>query len=149
MYYNNVTLSQQPYPGLGFTNRQTDAEANYQLAAGLANADPRMNAKQYDRPGVSRGRGQYSYAAAKGAKAVADGAQGAEMARMQDAYSNAGLALGEQARQQDFGLALSGLQDSQYQNDYMNQMKQRQRMMDFTGNIFNDMLGGNVLGGLR
>ena len=147
---NQVTLKQQPRPALGFTPRQTNAEANYQKAIAAASADPRYNAKQFDRAGVSRGAGQYSYAAAKGAQQYADQMSAAEMARMQDAYSNAGLALGEQARNQDFGMTLAGLQEQQGQNAYMQRLSQQQRMMDFTGNVFNQILGGGsgVLKGL-
>lgn len=146
---NQVNLYQQPNPALGFTPQQTNAEANYSQAMAHSMADPRYNAKQYDRGGVSRSKGQYAYGAAQGAKAYADAMSQGEMARMQDAYTNAGLNLGEQARQQDFGMALAGLQEQQAQNAFMQRLGQQGRMMDFTGNVFNQMmgLGGKALGG--
>lgn len=145
---NQVTLKQSPNPALGFTNRQTNASVNQAYADAYASSDPRMTVKQYDRPGVSRGAGQYSYAAAQGAANFADNAAKAQAIGTSDAYANAGMALDEQARNQDFGMALAGLQEQQSQNSYMNQMRQQQRMIDFGGNVFNQMLGGNILGGL-
>lgn len=145
---NRVHISTTANPPLGFTPRQTNAEANYRKAMAVASADPRFNVKPYDRASVSRGAGQYSYAAAKGAQQYADGIAGAEMSRMQDAYSNAGQLLGEQARQQEFGMALAGLQEQQGQEAYMNNLRRRQRSMDFAGNVFGQILGGGALGGL-
>lgn len=146
---NQVNLYQTPNPALGFTPRQTDAEANYYQAMAHASSDPRFNAKQYDRPGSSRGRGQYAYGASRGAMDYAENMARGEAARMGDAYANANLSLGEQARQQDFGMALAGLQEQQAQNAAMHRLGQQSRAMDFTGNVFNQMTGmaGDMMGG--
>ena len=138
---NQVNLYQQPSPSLGYTPRQTNAEANYHQARAHAMADPRFNAKQFDRPGSSRGKGQYAYGAAQAATAYADSLSQGEAARMQDAYSNAGLRLNDQARQQDFGLALSGLQEQDAQQAAMFNLGQQGRALDFAGNAFNQMMG--------
>jgi hypothetical protein len=144
---NNVNLYQTPNPALGFTQRQTDAESNYHQAMAHASADPRFNARQYDRPGVSRGKGQYAYGAAQGAQNYAQNMSAAEQARIGDAYTNAGMQLGEQGRQQDFGMALAGLREQQAQQDAMFQLGRQGRAMDFAGNVFNQMtgLGGKML----
>jgi hypothetical protein len=146
---NQVNLFQTPQPALGFAPRQTNAEANYHQAMAHANADPRFNAKQYDRPGSSRGKGQYAFAASRGAADYAENMARGEAARMGDAYSNANLSLGEQARRQDFGMALAGLQEQQSQNAAMQQLGRQSRAMDFTGNVFNQMTGlaGGMMGG--
>jgi hypothetical protein len=139
---NNVNLYQSPNPALGYTPQQTNAEANYHQAMAHAASDPRYNAKQYDRPGVSRGKGQYAYGAAQGAQGYAQNMANAEQVRMGDAYANANMQLGEQGRQQEFGMALAGLQEQQAQQDAMFQMGQQSRAMDFAGNAFNQMMGG-------
>ena len=146
---NQVNLYQTPNPALGFTPRQTGAEANYHQAMAHASSDPRFNAKQYDRPGSSRDKGQYAYGASRGAMDYADNMGKAEAARMGDAYSNANLSLGEQARQQDYGMALAGLQEQQAQNAAMQRLGQQSRAMDFSGNVFNQMTGmaGGMMGG--
>jgi hypothetical protein len=139
---NNVNLYQSPNPALGYTPQQTNAAANYHQAMAHASSDPRYNAKQYDRPGVSRGKGQYAYGAAQGAQGYAQNMANAEQVRMGDAYANANMQLGEQGRQQDFGMALAGLQEQQAQQDAMFRMGQQSRAMDFAGNAFNQMMGG-------
>lgn len=146
---NQVNLYQTPNPALGFTPRQTGAEANYHQAMAHASSDPRFTAKQYDRPGSSRGKGQYAAGASQGATNYAENMGKAEAARMSDAYSNANLSLGEQARQQDYGMALAGLQQQQEQNAVMQRLGQQSRAMDFSGNVFNQMTGmaGDMTGG--
>lgn len=133
---NQVQLYQQPSPALGFDPRQTSAEANYFQAMAHASADPRATVKQFDRAGLSRGRGQYSQAAAIGAQNYAQGMAQAERARMSDAYAGAGLNLEHQGRQQDFGMALAGLQQQAA-------ISQQNRAMDFSGNVFNQMQGAS------
>jgi hypothetical protein len=139
---NNVTLNQSPNPALGYTQRQTNANANYHQAMAHASSDPRYTAKQFDRPGASRGKGQYAYGAAQGAQNYAENMANAEQARMGDAYANAQMQLGEQGRRQDFGMALAGLQEQQAHQDAMFRMGQHGRAMDFAGNVFNQMAGG-------
>ena len=146
---NQVNLRRSANPSLGYTDQQTNAEANYQQAMAHASADPRFNAKAYDRASVSRGPGQYAYGASKAATNYAANMAGSEATRMNDAYSNAAMRLNDQARQQDFGFALAGLQEQQNQNIAMNNLRRQGRAMDFYGNIFNQMMGmGGALGGL-
>jgi len=139
---NNVNLYQKPNPALGYTQRQTNADSNYHQAMAHASSDPRFTAKQFDRPGSSRGTGQYAYGAAQGAQNYAQNMASAEQSRISDAYANAGMQLGEQSRQQDYGMALAGLQEQQAQQDAMFRMGQQSRAMDFAGNAFNQMVGG-------
>jgi hypothetical protein len=137
-----VSLYQQPTPALGYTQRQTNANANYHQAMAHAASDPRHTAKQFDRPGSSRGAGQYAYGAAQGAQNYAQNMANAEQGRLGDAYANAGMQLDEQGRRQDFGMALAGLQEQQAQQDAMFRMGQQARATDFAGNAFNQMMGG-------
>lgn len=134
---NQVDLYQQR--PRGFDQRQTGAEANYHQAMAHASADPRFTAKKFDRAGVSRGAGQYSYGAAQGAQDYSQHMAQAEAARMNDAYANANWNLAEQDRQQQFGSALAGLHEQNQQAAYMHQLGQQGRAMDFMGNAFNQM----------
>ena len=87
--------------------------------------------------------------ASQAAKSYADQLAAGEATRLSDAYANAGMQLGEQARNQDFGTALAGLQQQQAQNAAMQSLGMQRRASDFSGNVFNSMLGlgGNIMGG--
>lgn len=113
----------QQNPNLGFSQRQTNASANNSQAQAFASADPRFTAKSFDRAGFSRGQGQYSQGAVQGAEAFATNMGKARDTRLQDAYATANMQLQDQARQQQFGLALAGLNEDMRQTRWDNSMR--------------------------
>jgi hypothetical protein len=142
MGFSNVNLYTQPQPPT-FAQNQTDAQANYYKAAADQAADPRFNAKQYTRGGISHGKGQDYLGAISGAMSYADNMAKGEQARMSDAWANANRGLGDSVGRERYGMALAGLQEQQAQNDYMNRLQMQQQSMNFMGNMF-----GNVMGSL-
>lgn len=110
----------QQNPALGFSPRQTNASANSSQAQAFASADPRFTAKSFDRAGFSRGQGQYSQGAVQGAEAFATNMGKARDTRLQDAYATANMQLQDQGRQQQFGLALAGLNEDARQTQWNN-----------------------------
>lgn len=124
---NNVTIKQTA--NLGYSPRQTNAAFNNAMANAYANADPRFTAKGLDRPGVSRGVGSYSVAAAKGADSFVNDAAQAAQIPMADSYYNSMQGLGEQTRQMQFGQALAGLQQQASQADWWNRFNNMQGIL--------------------
>lgn len=139
-YSNNVHLHTQPNP-YGYSTQQTAAAQNNAQANAYAAADPRFNAKQYQRAGVSSGKGQQYLGAAKGAQAYAQGMAQAQQIGMQDAYSNAQTQLQDQAMRNQYGMALAGLQEDNAQMNYMNALNQQQQAMGFLGDQFKNFTG--------
>lgn len=113
----------QQNPNLGFSQRQTNASANNSQAQAFASADPRFTAKSFDRAGFSRGQGQFAQGAVQGAEAFATNMGKARDTRLQDAYATANMQLEDQSRQQQFGLALAGLNENLQQTKWNNNMR--------------------------
>lgn len=105
-------------PPSQLSRRQTAAASNNFQAQANAAIDPRYMVKQFDRAGFSRGAGQAAYGAAKGAEAYADLMNKSASVGMQDDYYNANQALDAQSRNQQFGLALAGLQEDVAQDQF-------------------------------
>lgn len=146
---NNVQIHTQPNP-YAYSPQQTAAAQNNAQATAYQMADPRFNAKQYQRAGISSGAGQQYLGAAKGAQEYAQGMAHAQQAGMQDAYSNANMRLQDQTQRNQFGMALAGLQEQNAQNNYMNALQQQQQAMGFIGDQFKNftgMFGGGASGG--
>ena len=130
---NQVNINTQLPPGI--PRQQMQAQFNNQMAAAAAAGDPRFAAKQYDRPGMSRGAGLWNQAGIDAAKSLADGIAGAYSTQLQGEQYNANSALQNRAAQEQQAQALGALNQ---QNAYANQMAALQRQ--------NQMLG--LLGGL-
>lgn len=148
---NRVKLENRPQPQV-YNQQQTNAQANYYKAAADQSADPRFNAKQYMRGGISQGKGQNYLGAITGANAYADNMAKGEEARMSDAWANANRGLDDSIRREGFGNALAGLQEQQAQNQYMNALQSQQQAMGFMGNMFGNLMGsigGGKGGGLN
>lgn len=146
---NNVMLHSQPNP-YTFTPQQTNASYNWNRAQAAQKADPRFNAKQYQRGGISSSKGTASLGAADAANAYATGMANAEAARMQDAYSNANLQLSDQVERDRYSNALIGLQEQRNQANWMNDMQSMQNAYGFMGDMMGGMgkSGGGIFGGL-
>jgi hypothetical protein len=137
MNYNaRISLPQTP------PMPQTQGAFNNALAVAQANADPRFAIKQMDRPGVSRGAGQKSLAAAQSDQSLAAGVADAYRIPMNDAASNAASTLAYQNLSENSGLQASSIDT---QNDYSNALAalQRQRqVLDYQQNALGGLLGG-------
>lgn len=136
IYTNNVQMQKpQDVPN-------TQGAFNNAMASAQAQADPRFNIKNYDRPGVSRGKGQANLAATQGANALAQGVANAYAIPAQDATTNAQNALNYQQAAEQFGLGSSAIG---MQNDYANalaSLQRQQQAMNFQGQALNGLLGG-------
>lgn len=137
---NSVKLHTQPNP-YQFSQQQTAAAQNNAQAGAFQAADPHFSAKQYQRAGISSGKGQQYLGAAQGAQAYAAGMAGAQQAGMQDAYSNANLRLQDETQRNQFGMALANLQEQNAQANYMNQLQSQQQALGFMGNQFRNFTG--------
>jgi len=129
----NVTNINQTPPG-GITPKQQRSQFNNDYAMALAAGDPRYQAKELDRAGMSRGAGTMNQAGIRASKAFADGVANAYGSQLGTQQYNANLAQSNQAGMEQFGQALTGLQQ---QSAYANQMAGLQRQNALYGLIGN------------
>lgn len=100
---------------------------NNDMAKAYASGDPRFNAKQYDRPGFSRGGAQWNQAGIDAANNMTGGVSQAYGNLLQNNSAAAGTELQGAANNAQFGQALSGLaQQNAYQQSMSNLTKQQQ-----------------------
>lgn len=151
---NQVQLGTRPNPH-SYSPQQTDASYNWNRAQAVQKADPRFNAKPYQRAGLSSSKGTASAGAASAGAAYAQGMAGAEAARMQDAYANANMRLADQVERDRYSHALIGLQEQNAQANWMNDMQTMQNAQGFMGSMMGGMnpmsmmnQGQNLLSGL-
>lgn len=138
MILNQLHTQPNPYT---YSPQQTSAAQNNARANATVAADPRFRAKQYQRAGISSGKGQQYLGAAKGAQEYAKGMAEAGQVGMQDAYSNANLQLQDETQRNQFGMALAGLQEQNNQMNYMNALQGQQQAMGFMGDQFRNFTG--------
>jgi hypothetical protein len=111
--------------------------SSVQMANAMAMGDPRMNAKQYDRGGLSRGKAQWNQAGIDSAQKMADGIAEAYNAQLQDQQARSQANLQAQQQQEQYAQNLGALQQ---QNNYANQMAALQRQGAFM-NLLGGLLG--------
>lgn len=121
---------------------QSKIQSNYNndYATAVALGDPRLQMKQMDRGGMSRGAGQMSNAGMQGAQKIADGIAQAYSNRQQAQDYNAAFA--QQDRQAD-ATQQQALQALLNQQQYNNQMAAQQRQnsaMNFATSILGGLL---------
>lgn len=133
---NTVVLGNTP--PFGIPQRTVRAQFNNDYASAVASGDPRLNAKQYDKPGVSRGRGTWNQAGIDAAGRMADGIAAAYSNNFSNNQFNADAALRGQLAQEQQALALGSLNQ---QNAYANQLAALQRQGQVLG-LFDGLLGG-------
>lgn len=83
---------------------------NNQLASAYASGDPLYNLKQYDRPGVSRGKGTMAQAGIDASRSLAQGIADAYTAGNQYAISQADRNLEQEVQDEQFGQQAAALQ---------------------------------------
>lgn len=128
---NQVQLNQQP---MRLDPARLSANS---MAQAYAAADPRFNAKQYDRAGMSRGAGQWNQAGIDAANKLAAGVADAYGQQLQDRQFNASTGLADQQAREESSQQLGALQQ---QRNYANQMAALQRQGAFM-NLLGGLLG--------
>jgi len=116
------------------------ANFNNDYASAIAQGDPRLQMKQLDRSGMSRGAGQMANAGMQGAAKMAEGIANAYGNRQQsEDYNNA---FSMQNRQADASqqLALQGLLQQQQYNNLMAQQQRQNTAMNFATSILGGLL---------
>jgi hypothetical protein len=118
--------------------KKINSNFNNDYANAIALGDPRLQMKQMDRGGISRGAGQVSAAGMQGAQKMADGIAQAYSTKQQvEDYNNA-YAMQNQQSDATQQLALQGLiQQQQYNNKAAAQQRQNSAM-----NFATSILGG-------
>jgi hypothetical protein len=133
---NAVTLKAPANPRL--PTQQMRAQFNNNMAQALASGDPRFNAKQYDRPGFSRGAGLWNQAGIDAAKSLSEGIASAYAGDLQNQQANALAGLQSATDQESQAQSLGALQQ---QHNYANQMAALQRQQAGV-NLVSSLLGG-------
>ena len=135
---NNVYLNQPPVPGVSDATRRAAFNNNYAMA--VAAGDPRFNAKQYDRAGMSRGGGQWQQAGVAGAQKMASGIADAYSQDAQTAAYNANNQLAGQQSQEQYAQQLAALQQQNAYAQAMAAMQRRQQSMNFVSGLLGGLL---------
>lgn len=118
--------------------RAITANYNNDYANAMAIGDPRLQMKQMDRGGMSRGAGQMSNAGMQGAQKMAEGIAQAYSNRQQAQDYNNAFAMQNQQADATQKLALQGLlQQQEYNNQLAAQQRQNSAM-----NFATSLLGG-------
>lgn len=116
------------------------AKFNNDYAQAMAMGDPRLQMKQMDRGGLSRGGGQMNAAGMQGAKQMADGIAQAYSTRQQAQDFNTSAAMQNQQNNSLQQLALQGLlQQSQY-NDQMAAQQRQNSVLNFATSLLGGLL---------
>jgi hypothetical protein len=120
--------------------QQQRAVYNNQYAQAAMSGDPRYQAKQYDRAGVSRGAGTNNQASIQGGQKFAEGVAEAYRNKAQMQQYNQGIGMQMQQSDMQQAQAIAGLLQQQA---YQNQMAQQQRSnmgMNFATGILGGLL---------
>ena len=135
---NSITVN-QPTPK-GFTPQTTQAVFNNNYANALASGDPRFNAKQYDRGGISRGGAQWGQAGIDGSRKLADGIAEAYSQKAADSAYNANTQLQGDQSQAAYAQQLAGMQQQQQNNNAMLALQRQQQQMSFVSSLLGGLL---------
>lgn len=103
----------------GLLPQHMQAQFGNQYAQAMANADPRYQLKQLDRPGFSRGEGQMYQAGINASKALADGIADAYSQQLNNQQFNANTQLQSQSQQEQQSQQLAAFQSQQAYADQM------------------------------
>lgn len=142
MYSTNVT---NPKPEM---MPHTQAAFSTAMAKAQASADPRFNMKEFDRAGISRGKGTKAQAGIKAAQSLSDGVAQAYQIPAADAVTDATNNLQWQGDVESYA---QGAGSIDMQNEYakaLAALQRQQNALNFQGNALNGLLGtvGNIAG---
>lgn len=104
------------------------------MARATASADPRFNMKQYDRAGVSRGRGQMHQAGISAAQNYQQGMSDVFSQQLQQQSQNANAMLGLDVGQEQFGQALGALNSQAAYSQQMANLQRQGALLGLLGN---------------
>lgn len=135
---NQVQLYQPLPTGIG--DDAIQSRLNNQLAVAMSMGDPRMNAKKYDRPGLSRGAAQRNQAGIDSAQKMAQGVADAYGENIQNRAYNANAALQAQQGQEQYAQALGGLQQQRAYADQMSELQRQQAMLGMAGGLLRGLM---------
>lgn len=113
---------------------------NNDYANALALGDPRLQLKQMDRGGVSRGAGQMSAAGMQGAAKMAQGIADAYSTRQQAQDYNQAFGMQDYQANAQQNQALSALLNQQTYNNQMAAQQRQNSAMDFATSILGGLL---------
>ena len=132
---NNIQIS-RPFATPDAGSRQKLFANN--LASAYAAGAPQEMLKNYDRPGLSRGKAQMNQAGIDSARTVADGVRDAYL--QDDALRNAAAygVMQQNAQKEQYAQQLSALQQQDAYSRQMAALNRRQQSM----NIVQGLLGG-------
>lgn len=110
------------------------------LAQAYATGAPLEKMKEYDRPGLSRGRGQMNQAGIDSARAIADGVRNAYA--QDDAFRTAQATsqLNQNAQQEQYAQQLSALQQQDLYSRQMAALNARQQRLNFATGLLGGLL---------
>lgn len=105
------------------------------IANAYASADPRQAAKQYDRAGISRGRGSWNQAGIDAAKNFAAGIASVYDDQLKRQSDNANTMLALNEGQERYGQALGALQSQAVYADQMAALQRRGALYGLLGDL--------------
>jgi len=117
-----------------------NANFNNDYANAIAMGDPRLQMKQMDRGGMSRGAGQLSNAGMQGAQKIADGIAQAYSTKQQAQDYNNAYTLQNQQADDTQQQALQGLLQQQQYNNQMAAQQRQNSAMNFATSILGGLL---------
>jgi hypothetical protein len=117
-----------------------NANFNNDYANAIAMGDPRLQMKQMDRGGMSRGAGQLSNAGMQGAQKIADGIAQAYSTKQQAQDYNNAYTLQNQQSDDTQQQALQGLLQQQQYNNQMAAQQRQNSALNFATSILGGLL---------
>lgn len=126
---NSVNLRQEmPTPPRAQPNAS-------RLAQAAASTDPRFNIKQFDRAGISRGRGHMHNAGIKAAQNYSRNIADAYDDQLRQQSANAEAMLGLHRGQEEYGQALGALQAQAVYGDQMAALQRQGALYGLLGDL--------------
>lgn len=134
---NNVELA-KPFSRMDQNARKKLLATN--LASAYAAGDPGHHLKTYDRPGMSRGAGQFNQAGIDSAQAMADGIRDAYLQDDQLSLASAQSDLKQTTEQEAFANELSAMQQQDAYARQLAALTAQQNKMNFVTGILGGLL---------
>lgn len=113
---------------------------NNQYASAISQGDPRLQMKQMDRGGMSRGAGQMSQAGIQGAQKMAQGIADAYSAQQTAQDYNTAYSMQDKQSDAMQQLALQALQQQQQYNNQMAAQQRQNSAMNFATSLLGGLL---------